>query len=158
VTHRGPFQPRPFCDSVNITHVYTGLLVAAHNEGLRVGVRSTPRCLLDPAENGEASAGISPQTFCPRALAACASPVRTKCRPGPLESQRCCGSTERAPQQPADGEERSGPAPPNAACSCGCSPAPHGATRRDSPSAAWSSPRPRPSELAPRCLREQPHT
>lgn len=74
---------------------------------------SPRRCLLNPAENSRALAGISVklalrQTSCPHALVARASPVRSKCRPAPLESQRCCGSTGRAPRPPADEEENVG--------------------------------------------------
>lgn len=93
---------------------------------------SPRRCLLNPAENSRALAGISVkpallQTSCPHALVARASPVQSKCRPAPLESQRCCGSTGRAPRPPADEEETLGPAAPKITHGCGCSPAPHGA-------------------------------
>lgn len=51
---------------------------------------------------------IPPQTFCLRALAACPSPARPKSHPVPPGSQRCCGSTGRAPRPPAEEGERLG--------------------------------------------------
>lgn len=81
----------------------------------------------EPAEltDSPVASGVPPQTFCLRALAACPSPARPKSHPGPPGSQRCCGSTGRAPRPPAEERERSGPAAPRAVGAPGAGDAPH---------------------------------